>query len=216
MKRDTLKPLIIVDEVETESGMKDTNPDDIARINVLKQESGFGQRGVNGVILIYRKKYKATGVVRLKDGTRVKVDPNIPTKWPKKEVRDTLKTGGSGTHGEMGAGDQATGGGVIVYDTIKLRTEEKKPIPDNELRKCLFILDGKLSSYDEVFNLPPGRIASINIVKDKPAEAIYGSRGKDGVIMVTTKGPGFKGDATITSIGKGDTITVRADTIRLR
>ncbi|MBN9381481.1 MAG: hypothetical protein J0H74_11985 [Chitinophagaceae bacterium] len=214
LKLDSVKPMYIVDEVESEGGIKDLNAEDIAWISVLKKDSEFGARGVNGVILIYRKKYKATGVVRLKDGTKVKVDRKIPTTWPKKEGRDTLKTGRLDVHDQMAPPDQPIDAKVIVRDTLKLGTEDNMANPD-ELRKCLFILDGKVSSYDEVFKLSPGRIASINILKDKSAEAIYGSRGKDGVIVVTTKGPGFKGDATITSIGKGDTVTVRADTIQL-
>jgi TonB-dependent SusC/RagA subfamily outer membrane receptor len=119
------------------------------------------------------------------------------------------------------------GNGVIVHDTVNTGTgaivrDTARPVvaartgESGDLRKCLFILDSKVSSHEEVFKLSPARIASINILKDKSAEAIYGSAAKDGVVVVTTRAPGIKGDAIITSIEKGDTTTMRADTIQLR
>jgi len=224
------KPLIIVDEVEFEGELKDVNANDIATVNVLGKAPAFGERGKNGVVLVYRKNYTAKGVVTLKDGTKVKVDPTSTTIGLGKVVRDTLRLGPpTADHKVVGDGrivrdtlklgppvadGKIIGDAVIVRDTVKPVIETRTGEP-NDLRKCLFILDGKVSSYDEVFKLSPARIASINILKDKSAEAIYGSRAKEGVVIVATKGPGFKGDATITSIEKGDTITVRADTIQL-
>jgi len=60
------------------------------------------------------------------------------------------------------------------------------------------------------------RFASINVLKGKPAEAIYGSRGKDGVVIITTKGPVFTGPVTLTTIEKRDTLTMLADSIRIK
>jgi len=45
-------------------------------------------------------------------------------------------------------------------------------------------------------NLNPGDIESIDILKDASATAIYGSRGANGVVIVTTK-QGKNGKTTI-------------------
>jgi len=203
-KISTANPLIIVDEVEFEGGLKDVNANDINSVNVLKKTSAFGEQGKSGVVLIYRKNYVPKGVVTLKDGTKVKVDPVIIGDGK----RDTLKPESAGANGQI------MGGGVIVRDTLNPGTEAQKEIDD--LRKCLILVDGKVSSFEEISKLFPGRIASIDIVKDHSAEEKYGPKAKYGVVIVTTRGPEFKGDVTITSIAKGDTTIIRGDTLHLQ
>ncbi len=55
----------------------------------------------------------------------------------------------------------------------------------------LYVVDGML--LDDIDFLSPGDIASIEVLKDASATAIYGSRGANGVIIVTTK-KGSRGD----------------------
>jgi TonB-linked SusC/RagA family outer membrane protein len=50
----------------------------------------------------------------------------------------------------------------------------------------LFVVDGYPSNED-LNSINPGDIASIEVLKDASATAIYGSRGANGVILVTTK-----------------------------
>ncbi len=54
----------------------------------------------------------------------------------------------------------------------------------------LFVVDGML--LDDIGYLNPNDVASIEVLKDASATAIFGSRGANGVIIVTTKG-GVKG-----------------------
>ncbi|MBQ1677826.1 MAG: TonB-dependent receptor [Bacteroidaceae bacterium] len=55
----------------------------------------------------------------------------------------------------------------------------------------LYVIDG-FPVYGETFSqLNPGDIESINILKDASATAIYGSRGANGVVIVTTKNGSF-------------------------
>lgn len=67
----------------------------------------------------------------------------------------------------------------------------------------LYVIDGfpVMNFSDENNNLlstiPPGDIASIEILKDASATAIYGSRGSNGVVLITTKG-GKSGKAKVT------------------
>jgi TonB-linked SusC/RagA family outer membrane protein len=61
----------------------------------------------------------------------------------------------------------------------------------------LYVVDGiPLSAGYEDIN--PNDIASMEILKDASAAAIYGARGANGVVLVTTKRGGTKGKTTVT------------------
>ena len=51
----------------------------------------------------------------------------------------------------------------------------------------LIVVDGVQGNMDLLNQIPPSEIASIDILKDASATAIYGSRGAPGVIIVSTK-----------------------------
>lgn len=51
----------------------------------------------------------------------------------------------------------------------------------------LVVVDGVQGNMDLLKQIPPSEIASIDVLKDASATAIYGSRGAPGVIIVTTK-----------------------------
>jgi len=59
----------------------------------------------------------------------------------------------------------------------------------------LYIIDG-FPSEQGITGLDPSDIASIDVLKDASATAIYGARGGNGVIIITTK-EGFDGKASI-------------------
>jgi TonB-dependent SusC/RagA subfamily outer membrane receptor len=50
----------------------------------------------------------------------------------------------------------------------------------------LFLVDGKEVSSIE--NIKPEDIESISVLKDNSAIQLYGEKGKNGVILITTKG----------------------------
>src|SRR5690606_7926118 len=50
---------------------------------------------------------------------------------------------------------------------------------------------------DDIDFINPNDVASIEVLKDASATAIYGSRGANGVIIVTTKQGSFEKDMTI-------------------
>ena len=60
----------------------------------------------------------------------------------------------------------------------------------------LIVVDGIQGNMDLLNQVPPSEIASIDILKDASATAIYGSRGAPGVIIVTTK-KSMKGKSTV-------------------
>ena len=52
----------------------------------------------------------------------------------------------------------------------------------------LYVVDGyPLNNADSYNQIPPGDIQSVQILKDAAASAIYGSRGGNGIVIVTTK-----------------------------
>ena len=68
----------------------------------------------------------------------------------------------------------------------------------------LYVIDGiPIMSNSGIETLNPNDIESIDILKDASATAIYGSRGANGVILVTTK----KGKAGKTTLSYSGTIT---------
>jgi iron complex outermembrane receptor protein len=65
----------------------------------------------------------------------------------------------------------------------------------------LIVVDGvPLDDPNQLSNIPPGDIASFDVLKDASATAIYGSRGANGVIIVNTK-KGARGKTQVTYDG---------------
>lgn len=62
----------------------------------------------------------------------------------------------------------------------------------------LYVIDGFPTTSDDMSNLNPEDIASIDVLKDASSAAIYGSRGANGVIIVTTK-KGAEGKPKVTA-----------------
>ena len=72
----------------------------------------------------------------------------------------------------------------------------------------LYIVDGTPIDANDVANINPNDIASFSILKDAATVSKYGSRGANGVVVITTK-QGKSGEAKITfrnSIGFGERI----------
>lgn len=53
----------------------------------------------------------------------------------------------------------------------------------------LYIMDGIEVSASTVFDMDMNRVASFSILKDASATSLYGSRGANGVILITTIRP---------------------------
>lgn len=70
----------------------------------------------------------------------------------------------------------------------------------NAEQKPLYVVDGMIIQNGGIENINPSDIESIDILKDASATAIYGSRGANGVILVTTK-KGKEGKVTLNYSG---------------
>jgi len=77
---------------------------------------------------------------------------------------------------------------------LQKEATESKPLlirgvsSTNQNTTPLYLVDG--SPVDNINDISPDMIKSIEILKDASATAIYGSRGANGVVIVTTKGIG--------------------------
>ena len=69
----------------------------------------------------------------------------------------------------------------------------------NASNEPLIVVDGVMDAIHDLNDLNSDDIASISVLKDASSTAIYGSRGANGVILITTKkGIGTKGKPNIT------------------
>ena len=63
-------------------------------------------------------------------------------------------------------------------------------------KTSLILLDGLQITTSDLARIEPDNVASFSIMKDATATSLYGARGANGVILVTTK-EGKKGKAQI-------------------
>jgi TonB-dependent SusC/RagA subfamily outer membrane receptor len=86
-------------------------------------------------------------------------------------------------------------------------------------QKPLFILDGEVISESVMKVIDPNKIESINILKDASAVAVFGEKGKGGVVQITTKkGGGYevvKGRPLDNSRVLEERVLIISDTVQL-
>lgn len=92
-----------------------------------------------------------------------------------------------------GADIMATTGEPGATTTIRIRGTRSITATNEPL----IVVDGVIDGISNLNDINPTDIASISVLKDASATAIYGSRGSNGVIIITTK-VGKKGKPSIT------------------
>ncbi|MCL7988025.1 TonB-dependent receptor plug domain-containing protein [Sphingobacterium sp. lm-10] len=75
-------------------------------------------------------------------------------------------------------GDSST----VYYKFDKNAIERQRSGP-----QPLMIVDGVPQDEDSMAKINPNQIESVSVLKDKSAEALYGEKGKNGVVLITTK-----------------------------
>ena len=94
-----------------------------------------------------------------------------------------------------GAEFMSTDGAPGATTTIRIRGT-RSITASNE---PLFVVDGVMDAIHDLNDINSDDIASISVLKDASATAIYGSRGANGVIIITTKqGSGQEGKVNVT------------------
>jgi TonB-dependent SusC/RagA subfamily outer membrane receptor len=144
-----------------------------------QSDSVKNKNSVNDIVS-YRKS-KALVVV---DGVKIKggidvINPNDI------ERVDVLKSpSATAIYGEAGKN------GVILVTTrqgLAERLRRAGTAADTTTRNPLYVIDGNVSDDAYFKKLNPDDIDNITVLKDASASAIYGTAGKNGVIIVVTK-----------------------------
>ena len=149
-------------------------------INIVLESSLMGLEEVTVVAYGRQKKVTVTGAIS-------SIDSDELAKSPAANVANSLagKVTGLSTvqySGQPGADDPS----IYLRGVATLSEGESQP---------LMIVDGVERSF---MSLDPEEIGSITILKDASATAVYGVRGANGVIIVTTK-RGSEGKAKISA-----------------
>ncbi|MFT6996245.1 MAG: TonB-dependent SusC/RagA subfamily outer membrane receptor, partial [Maribacter sp.] len=161
--------------VEIVVGQQDT-------INVSMEED---TQALDEVIVVGYGTQRKSNVV----GSVVSVEVNEATAVPTTNVSEMLRGRAAGV--QVNLGDARPGGAsnIVIRGNVSVAPNGNSP---------LIIVDGL--PFDNLNDVAPDDIASIEILKDASSTAIYGSRASNGVILVTTK-KGTVGKATITYNG---------------
>ena len=77
----------------------------------------------------------------------------------------------------------STGGDPGSASSIRIRGSRSV----NATNEPLIVVDGVMDAVTDISDVDPNSIESISVLKDASSTAIYGSRGANGVILITTK-----------------------------
>ncbi|WP_313269266.1 M56 family metallopeptidase [Sphingobacterium sp.] len=192
------EPLYIVEGKEVNPTIMAAIPgSEIQSIDVIKDNGKaiYGEKGKNGVILVTLKK---------KDSPTITNQTLTFTYDKKEDVGNAVKTVAKGEPSEvvvMGYKKEDVNApelkgkvqGVAVNGNSKQVTTTREPVrvrlgAVSEAKNPLFVVDGKIvSDYSKAKEIDPNTIQSVSVLKNQPATSLYGDKGKDGVIIITTK-----------------------------
>lgn len=162
------------------------HPSMIKSIDVLKGEKAtekYGEEGENGVVSIYTKSGDPDLLEMMKKDATEKM-----LKEKKEQHQQKFMFFADEMH--VDSGEIKLGGKVRIEKADKVRSGAKLIVTDNTGKNPLVIIDGQESDLDLESlekELPPEEIKSMNVLKGPSAIAIYGKKGANGVILITTK-----------------------------
>lgn len=99
--------------------------------------------------------------------------------------------------------------GKLIYaeDQIKKLNKNSTNITAHQQKDPLILIDGEEATQEEMNNLEPSHIKSMNILKGENATENYGEKGKNGVIEITLKTEEeIKNSTTHTNSKKSNTV----------
>lgn len=156
-----------------------------AVFNVLMEEETVGLDEVVAVGYGVAKKRDLTGAVSRVDSRELENRPVL-------RVDQMLQGQAPGVDVKSISGEP--GGGT----TIRIRGARSI----NATNEPLYVIDGLVGAGD-LNSINPDDVLSVDILKDASATAIYGSRGANGVIIVTTKRGTAGGDKISVNVNRG-------------
>ena len=166
-------PVIMLDgRVIDNSEMKMINPNDIDNISVFKDKSAtekYGEQGKNGVIFITTKNNKSVSANNIAVGKNLYAPSAVGFPGDQKVVAI------GGSYGKLSDADLLRSIDLLKSDAIH---NERTP---------MYVMDGRILEKGEIMRFNQDEISSITVLKDKSAIDLYGEKGKNGVIIITSK-----------------------------
>src|SRR5690554_587766 len=156
-------------------------------LNVTMAEAAEAQQLVDLVITSYRTvaKPRSTDAVSTVTSETIENRPNA-------SFVQTLQAQVPGLNIATGSGQPGGSNTTVLLRGLGSINGNTEP---------LFIIDGVPMGESVFRSINPNDIESISVLKDAGATAIYGNRGANGVIEVTTKRGSFEQDLTIKYVG---------------
>lgn len=179
------EPLFVLDgkPLNNSKEFESIQPDNIESVHVIKNDAAtavYGPRGANGVVFLTTKKgihFKSAETIT--DSTNGKFF-GIVEKHNQSKAIDASAF----VFEKKSPVKEVT---VIGYATKKNTADSKKSISISGNDKPLIVADGKIIANDELSKMNPNTIESIHVFKDAQATSLYGDKGKNGVVEITTK-----------------------------
>lgn len=156
---------------------KEISVNNQSRLNIILEES---IESLDEVIVVgygTQKKSDITGAIASVESAEINQLPVIG-------IDQALQGKASGVQITQNTGSPGAGVSVRIRGTGTVGNSDP-----------LYVVDGLPIDAENVTYLNPGDIESVQVLKDASSSAIYGSRGANGVILITTKKgtPGEKG-----------------------
>jgi len=157
----TIEPLIVIDGnkqyARGTSSLGKMDPNNIESINIIKDASSISKYGADGM----------AGVIEIKTKNGLTDIYNKPI--------DSSSLNLNGVYGLTIAPNSPP---KVIIRNLLLRDSDPKAEP-------MYVLDGK--NVDMISDLKPGLIKSITVLKDSSSTALYGDKGRNGVVIIETK-----------------------------
>ena len=170
----------------------------ISFVGYEKTEISVGNQSVFNIQLIPSKTSLQEVVVVGYGSTKVK---DLTSSITTVKSDDIIKTPASqplqAMQGKVAGLQVVTNGGPGDSPTIRIRGIGSFPGRENE--SPLYVVDGMF--FDNIDFLNPSEIASISVMKDASAAAIYGVRAANGVVLIETKSGAYNQKTEITYNG---------------
>lgn len=155
-------------------------------LNVTLIEADFTDLGPGLVVDIYRTTSKEENANAVSSVTSKTIEGR-----PNASIIQTLQGQVPGLNIMTGSGQPGATSQVTL----------RGPGSINGSTEPLYVIDGIPMSSNRFRSLNPNEIDRVDILKDAGATAIYGNRGANGVIVITTKRGSFESDLSIRYIG---------------
>ncbi len=154
--------------------------------SVINLSLDISQKTLSDVVVIgygTQKRKNVTGAVSSFDARKLgerpvlRVDQALVGQLAGVRVKQTTGTPGKGFSIQVRGSGSISGGNEPLY------VIDGFPLTQNSSNTAT----GSFSTGNPLDNINPGDIENIEVLKDAAATAIYGSRGANGVVMITTK-----------------------------